>query len=337
LETLGAGGFATVREAKFKGIEKYKFAIKSMRKKMDKVNMRKAIINELDVLNSLDHPNIANFNECYEDDTFIHAILEFSPGVCLAEMFDKQDSPLPILDSLKIFYQIFNTVSYLRKQEIIHRDYKPPNIMIYKTGEDTLLGYQIQLLDFGLSRRKKVTAKEIFGSPHYLAPEVFEFKTSYPADVWAIGVMLYYSIALEFPFDGETEEDLFKSVKNDPLEFKPFMKWIDVPESIKDLITEMLQKDPTKRINVEKIPGHIAFEEIHKIEQSVSLSRKEKMKLNRYFRLSPIQRKFLKYSTKFIPPLEKTEFCEKFMLLDIECNGYIEFTASDEYSDNSSG
>lgn len=87
IETLGKGGFATVRMAKYKGIADYLFAMKSMRKTIDGMDMKPLIINELDILNSLDHPNIANFNECYEDDIYIHAILEFSPGECLAQMF----------------------------------------------------------------------------------------------------------------------------------------------------------------------------------------------------------------------------------------------------------
>ena len=334
LETLGAGGFATVREAKFKGIQDYQFAIKSMRKKMNKLDMTKAIWNELDILNSLDHPNIANFNECYEDDTFLHAILEFSPGECLAETYLREKNKLPLLDILKIFYQIVGTASYLRKMEIIHRDYKPPNIMIYKTGNDSLLGYQIQLLDFGLARRKKITTSELFGSPHYIAPECFDHKTSYPADVWSIGIMLYFAIANQFPFEGETDEELYKSIQEDELTFKPESSWADIPRSLKSLIQNMLEKNPRNRIDIELIPSHDAFYDIHQIEDNVQLTRKEKVKLNRYFRLSPIQRKFMKYSTKFIPPKEKTPFCEKFTLLDIECNGYFEFTTSDEYSDS---
>lgn len=63
IERLGSGGFATVRLAKYKGIQEYKFAMKSMRKVLNGVDMMPAIMNELNLLNTLDHPNIANFNE----------------------------------------------------------------------------------------------------------------------------------------------------------------------------------------------------------------------------------------------------------------------------------
>lgn len=332
LDTLGAGGFAKVNKAKYKGVEDYKFAIKSMRKKFDGINFRQAILNELDILNQLDHPNIANFNECYEDETFIHAVLEFSPGQSLAQYYQNLTEPLPTKDLLNIFYQVFNTASYLRKQEIIHRDYKPPNIMIYKTQEDSLLGYQIQLLDFGLARRKKVVQKELFGSPHYLSPECFRFETSFPSDIWSIGVMMYYCFSLQFPFDGFDDAELYKSIKEDDLMFRPFQIWENVDENIKDLIKKMLEKDPEKRITTGEIIKHPAFDEIHKLEKKLKLSKSEKAKLSKYFSLSPIQRKFLKYSTKFIPPKVKPPYCEKFMLLDIEWDGYIEFTTTQETS-----
>jgi serine/threonine protein kinase len=106
IDKLGNGGFATVRLAKYKGIDDYQFAMKSMRKTVEGIDMKPAIINELDILNVLDHPNIANFNECYEDDKYIHAILEFSPGKSLAQVFVDIEERLPIIDIKKIFYQI---------------------------------------------------------------------------------------------------------------------------------------------------------------------------------------------------------------------------------------
>lgn len=300
--------------------------------------MRPSILNELDILHALDHPNIANFNECYEDDDYIHAILELSPGESLAEMFMEQEKRLPILDILKIFYQICKTAAYLRKKEIIHRDYKPMNIMIYKhDGKYKLLGYQIQLLDFGFARKFEASLndKEILGSPYYVAPESLGQKYSYSVDVWSIGVMLYFAISHRFPFNGENEEDLFKAIKEDKLQFKPKKEWEGVSTNLKSLIEEMLEKDPDKRIDVEQIPVHPAFSEIHQLEDSVHLTSKDKSKLNRYFfKLTPIQRKFLQYSTKFLPPKDKVQHCEKFTLLDKDNFGYLEYNPKDKTSDS---
>jgi serine/threonine protein kinase len=305
-----------------------------MRKDMSGVNMKPSIINELEILNILDHPNIANFNECYEDDTFFHAILEFSPGECLAQIFLDCTEMMDIFDILKIFYQICKTAAYLRKEQIIHRDYKPANIMVYKTQNCKSLGYQIQLLDFGLARKfaASINDKEIMGSPHYVAPESLGQKYSFCGDVWSIGVMLYFAVALQHPFEDDDPKELFRKIKEDQLEFEPKEAWKNIPQNLKDLIESMLQKEPKNRINIDRIPIHSAFKEIHAIEDAIYLSSSENRKLYRYYTLlDPIQRKFMKYSTKFIPHKIKTTYCEKFALLDKDNYGYINFTPDDAY------
>lgn len=334
MESLGTGGFATVLKAKYRGIDEYLFAMKSMRKNMNGNNMRPSILNELELLNTLDHPNIANFNECYEDETFLHAILEYCPGECLAQIFLDCEVRMELSDILKIFYQICKTAAYLRREEIIHRDYKPANIMVYKTDNYKLLGYQIQLLDFGLARRyaASINDKEIMGSPHYVAPESLAQSYSYSGDVWSIGVMLYFAIALEHPFEDPSFTILFRKIKEEELVFRPKEAWKDIPKDLMDLIESMLRKDPKDRIDIEKIPIHPAFKEIHKIEDSVSLSTSENQKLSMYYlKLDPIQRKFMKYSTKFIPHTEKPIHCEKFTLLDKENHGYFRFKPDEDY------
>ena len=144
-DRLGKGGFASVKMAKFRGNEDNWFAMKSMKKEVGEMDMKPAIINELNILNSLDHPSIAKINESYEDETCIHAILEFSPGKSFAEMLIQNQGKMSINDTLKIFYQIWKTASYLRKKEVIHRDFKPQNVMIWKTDQYKYLDYEVQL------------------------------------------------------------------------------------------------------------------------------------------------------------------------------------------------
>ncbi|CAI2362813.1 unnamed protein product [Moneuplotes crassus] len=328
MERLGKGGFATVRLAKYKGINEYMFAMKSMRKVVDEVDMTSSIINELNLLNKLDHPNIANFNEAYQEDEYIHAILEFSPGKSLAQLYSELKEPLPLIDTLKIFYQIFKTAAYLMKKKIIHRDYKPPNIMVEKTQNSDYFGYQIQLIDFGFSRtyQDSLNDKMVMGSPHYVAPESLNQEYSYSADVWSIGIMLYFSICFRYPFEDTDEEELFRKIQEQELSFHPKETWDTVPEELKDLVKMMLEKDPMKRIHIKDIPVHPAFKQIHEIEDSVTITEENRDKLSRYFtRLNAMERKFLKYSTKFLCPSAKTEYCEKFTLLDKNNTGTLNF------------
>lgn len=113
---------------------------------------------------------------------------------------------------------------------------------------------------------------------------------------------------MEYPFENEDEQKLFKSILEDELVFRPTDAWDDVPKNLKGLIEAMLEKDPNERIDIEAIPVHKAFADIHKIEESVELTENEKTRLNRYYSLLPVERKFMKYSTKFVPPKEKAGY-----------------------------
>lgn len=208
--------------------------------------------------------------------------------------------------------------------------------MICKSDKYANLDYQIQLIDFGFARsyQDSINDKEILGSPHYVAPEVLKQKYGYESDVWAIGVMLYFSIAFEYPFEGKDDEDLFRSINEDELKFEPKAAWEDIPKELKELISSMLIKDPRKRVDIESVTIHSAFKAIHEIEDRVSLTLEDKKKLNRYYKLSPIQRKFVRYSTKFLSPVSKIEHCEKFTLLDKENFGILKFTTDEEYDDS---
>ena len=285
-DRLGKGGFASVKMAKFRGNEDNFFAMKSMKKVVEEMDMKPAIINELNILNSLDHPSIAKINESYEDENCIHAILEFSPGKSFAEMLIDTKGKMDINDVLKIFFQVCKTASYLRKKEVIHRDFKPQNIMICKTDRFKYLDYEVQLIDFGFARfyKDSINDKQILGSPHYIAPEALDGRYGYESDVWSIGIMLYFSIAMEYPFEGDSDEELFQAIQEKELKFAPAEAWEKIPKDLKDLIDKMLKKDPISRINIESIPIHSAFKNITKYEDKEGLTDEEKKKLNRYYR-----------------------------------------------------
>lgn len=95
--------------------------------------------------------------ESYEDDTFIHAITEYLPGDCLAELLQdtKKCNSLSIDDILSIFYQICKAAAYFRAEKVIHRDFKPANIMVHKSEKNSNLGYLVSVVDFGFAKKKQ--------------------------------------------------------------------------------------------------------------------------------------------------------------------------------------
>ena len=131
-----------------------------------------------------------------------------------------------------------------------HRDLKPQNIL---QGSDNI----IKIGDFGVSTMTEKEDDDVLtntqGTYHFMAPEVCSsgIETGYHgkvADIWSLGVTFYSFVYFKVPFITDLILDLFEMIKNDPLEFP---KDIEVPEAIKSLISQLMEKDPEKRITME--------------------------------------------------------------------------------------
>ena len=92
------------------------------------------------------------------------------------------------------------------------------------------------------------------GSPFYIAPEVLAGGYNQAADVWSAGVILYILLSGMPPFWGETKSRIFDAVRVAELRFPPEF-WDDISASAKNLITGMLCKDPSKRLNAAQVLG----------------------------------------------------------------------------------
>ena len=139
---------------------------------------------------------------------------------------------------------------------IVYRDLKPENSVIDSQGK-------VYLIDMGtakeLSSESFFKTFTIIGTPHYMAPEVFEGNGySFEVDLWSLGIVLYEYICFKLPFGDTGENDpysVYTSIKKTQLTFPKFLK----DDRVRKLITALLQKDPRKR-------GEWTFEKIKKQE-----------------------------------------------------------------------
>ncbi|CAG8507209.1 422_t:CDS:10 [Diversispora eburnea] len=178
------------------------------------------------------------------------------------------------------FKQLIMGVGYLHSMGVAHRDIKPENLLLNESGH-------LKITDFGVSDVFKTVwegsahlSKGLCGSEPYIAPEQFETK-EYDArlvDVWACGIVYYCMIYQGIPFRMAASTDPnyanyvnYLETKNSGL-YEPFEK---LPRGCRDLLYKILQPDPKKRYNIEKIKKDPWFKEIECLVMEEKLTETE--------------------------------------------------------------
>ena len=213
------------------------------------------------MLSMMDHPNIIKYVESFEDNRYMYIVTEYVAqsrsleDVILQAQESKQPGTtlLPVNDVRKLMRMILSGALHIHQNGIIHRDLKPANIIVDEK-------FELNIIDFGLAVKKQSSNQEhgYFGTPLYMAPEIFESKGSAsayesPVDVYACGMMMYYLFANDFPFgisNAKDKDGLAKLVCNGQLEFNDDV-FTHVPRSAKDLMSHMLLYDPKQRFTAQ--------------------------------------------------------------------------------------
>lgn len=207
-EILGDGSYGRVYRALHLGTESYR-AIKAVSKRNFSKNDQDNLIKEVEILKSLDHPNILKIFEVIEDNLCFYIVTELCTG---GELFDKIVSQGHISENeaASYMYQLLSALSYCYKNGIVHRDLKPENLMLRDREPDAPL----KLIDFGTSRRinSDQKLKSIIGSAYYIAPEVIEGNYDAKCDVWSTGVILYTMMCGSPPFNGSSDREIMTKI-----------------------------------------------------------------------------------------------------------------------------
>lgn len=166
-EVIGGGHFGTVRKAYKIGEEpRIFYAIKSLMKKNLSPEDIKGLEKEVEILSSLDHPNIIKFLESYQDKHYFHIVMELCNG---REVIEKIMENGKLTENIisQIIYKVLSVISYCNNIGISHRDIKPDNILLDENENE------IKIIDFGLSKKFIVKEKmhTILGTPYYVAPK----------------------------------------------------------------------------------------------------------------------------------------------------------------------
>ena len=189
----------------------------------------------------LNHPNIPKLVDFVIDDGQLYLIMEYVKGMDLGKYL-QANGPLNEDLTIHFFSMILDTIAYLHKQNILHLDIKPSNIMVTE-------GLGIKVLDLGISAMvsEGEKLKKKCGSPSFMAPEQTRGeKLGFYTDIYQIGVTLFNMITGKLPFVGSTQREVFDNICNNAI---PRLSdyAISVNVAIQSVIDKSMSKDGGER------------------------------------------------------------------------------------------
>lgn len=248
ISLIGKGGMGSVYLAQNKYIQQQKVAIKIINSNMINDFSRQTFAKEADKLARLNHPNIVHFiNYHVDEEGSIYLIMEYADGYSLEE-YIKNVSGLIVEDKICSFFEpLLDAFDYAHKNNIIHKDIKPANIIITKDGTP-------KILDFGISELLSEKGSDadqdvIMGTPSYMSPEqVKGLPLDQRSDIYSLGVLLHQMLTGNPPYDTTTltEHEIYKHVVDDELpRMKTYYKYVS--DKVQAIVDKATSKKPEAR------------------------------------------------------------------------------------------
>jgi serine/threonine protein kinase len=248
IRLLGLGGMGSVWLAEH-AVMGRRVAIKVIRPEfLSKPGAIQRFQREVAAAALLHHPHIVTAHDAEQAGGSHFLVMEFIQGVGLDELL-KTKGPLPIRDSCRYIKEAALALGYASRQNIVHRDVKPSNLMLTEDG-------RIKILDFGLAMMVAedepdmalTAANMIVGTPDYIAPEQAEFphQADGRADVYSLGCTFYHLLTGHPPFPGKSvlqKLDAHRRQQPQP----PHKIRAEVSPELSEIVMTMLMKEPSMR------------------------------------------------------------------------------------------
>mgnify|MGYP000649297923 FL=1 len=244
IEKIGNGGMATVYKSKDRVLNRY-VAVKILRDEFttDEEFIKRFRI-EAQSAASLTHPNIVSIFDVGNEGSLYYIVMELIKGKTLKEIITEENGPLPWKWSLNVVTQIASALETAHKNNIVHRDIKPHNIIITEDGI-------AKVTDFGIAKAVSNSTITAFGttigSVHYFSPEHARGGyTDAKSDLYSLGVVMYEMLTGRVPFDADTPVSVaLKHMQEAPVEPKELNE--NIPQVVNDIIMKAMQKDVNLR------------------------------------------------------------------------------------------
>lgn len=248
LELLGQGGMGAVYKARQPALDRF-VALKILPPQTARdPGFAERFTREARALAKLNHPNIVAVHDFGQSGGYHYFIMEFVDGVNLRQL--QKTGRLSPHEALAIVPQICDALQYAHDEGIVHRDIKPENILVDRKG-------RVKITDFGLAKivegrdasprrpgreerpagpaspTNLTGAKDVIGTPHYMAPEQIEKPTEvdHRADIYSLGVVFYEMLTGELPLG----------------RFEPPSRKVQIDVRLDEVVLRALEKEPERR------------------------------------------------------------------------------------------
>lgn len=244
-EVIGSGGMAVVYKATDLTINNQVVAIKMLKDDTacDEVVVKR-FINECKAETILKHKNIVSVYEVNVKGDLKYMVMEYVKGVTLKNYLEARKAPLELHEILSCTTKVLRALHEAHKNNIIHRDIKPQNVMVLEDGK-------IKVMDFGIAKLPNtetvtVTDKAV-GTVYYMSPEQARGETLDPrSDIYSLGAMMYELATGEMPFVGDSPVSILMKHIKEPL-VPPRVVNSKIPVGLEQIIMCAMSKKPQDR------------------------------------------------------------------------------------------
>ncbi|KAF8403926.1 hypothetical protein HHK36_012032 [Tetracentron sinense] len=208
------------------------------------------VLREVSIMKTLEHPNVVNLIEVIDDpeSDHLYMVLEYVEGKEICNLSETA-GPIDETTARRYFRDIIAGVTYLHAHNIVHGDIKPENLLLTRSG-------RVKIGDFSVSQvfeDDNDVLRRCPGTPAFTAPECCQDLLYHgkAADMWAVGITLYYMVVGCCPFIGVSLPDTYDKIVNSPLSLPE-----ELDPDLKDLCQGLLCKDPMQRITLNVVVEH---------------------------------------------------------------------------------
>lgn len=290
LERIGSGGMGVVYKARDTRLGRT-VALKFLpQRHASNPNARARLLAEARAASALDHPNIGVVYEIAEAETGRQFIaMGWYDGATLKD--ESRRGPLTVSKAIAVGSQLASALAAAHGAGIIHRDVKPSNVVVTRSGT-------AKLLDFGIAKLMSSEDGETHaaaGTLPYMSPEQTRNATlDVRTDIWSLGVLLYELLAGQRPFRGDTDEQIIAAIRNEELAPLTSLR-SDVTPAFARIVDRCLRKDPADRYqSADEL--HTALDQLKANAETVPEIRKGTEPVRRSI-LSPTTRRSLAFTS----------------------------------------